>query len=212
MADGTLSHAEHFDSAETQAHAARLGMWIFLASELLLFAGLFALYAAYRARDPAAFLEGIHHDTKILGSINTGVLLVSSTLAAVGVHALRHGRRRTAMLLVSGTILLGAVFFAIKMTEYGKHFAEGIYPGAQGRFFVEHEEPGLPTFWNLYFVMTGLHALHVLVGMSALAGSVIGVARGTITAARPTTLENCALLWHLVDLVWIFLWPLFYLA
>lgn len=208
----TPPHAEHFDSYESQAHAARLGMWIFLGSELLLFAGLFALYAAYRARDPAAFVEGVHHDTKVLGTINTAILLVSSTLAALGVHALREGRRRAAVAFVASTVVLGGVFFAIKMTEWAQHFADGIAPGARGRFFVEHPAAGLPTFWNLYFAMTGLHVLHVLVGMTALGCAAVGVLRGTITAERPTTLENCTLLWHLVDLVWIFLWPLFYLA
>src|SRR5262249_30179666 len=110
------SHAEHFDSLERQEHASRLGMWIFLASEALLFAGLFTLYAAYRAHDPMGFhVEEEHHATKILGSINTGVLLISSTCVAFSVHALRENRRRRVVLLpILATILLGLVFLAIK--------------------------------------------------------------------------------------------------
>lgn len=185
-------HAEHFADAEKQAHAARLGMWIFLASELLLFAALFTLFAAYRVEHAAAFHEAVAHNTKVLGSINTAVLLVSSTCVAGGVHALRANRRRLSLALVFTTIALGALFVAIKLTEYAKHFAEGIYPGGENQF------------WTLYFGMTGLHAFHVLAGMTLLA--VIGT-RGNLHR-----LEIAALYWHLVDVIWIFLWPLFYLA
>lgn len=207
--------AEHFESAERQAHAARLGMWVFLASEVLLFGALFALFTTYQVRFPAAFREGVAHNTKILGSINTGVLLVSSTLVAGGVHALRDGRKKRAIALTSGTIVLGLVFLAIKLTEYTEHFKQGIYPGGVGRFFTERGlqgTHGLPEFWTLYYGMTGLHAIHVTIGSAVLAAMVIGMARGHVTSESAHRLEVSAIYWHLVDVIWIFLWPLFYLA
>jgi cytochrome c oxidase subunit 3 len=203
---------EHFASMEQQAHAARLGMWVFLSSELLLFAGMFALFVTTQAVYPSGFHEGVHHNTKTLGSINTGVLLVSSTLAATAVHMVRHARLRLARWLVGGTITLGAAFLAIKLTEYGMHFSEGIYPGGVGRFFEEHRAQGLPLFWSLYYLMTALHALHVTIGMGVLASTLFGMRSGKITPDAPQRMEIAAIYWHLVDVIWIFLWPLFYLA
>jgi cytochrome c oxidase subunit 3 len=202
----------HFESMEQQAHAARLGMWVFLASEMLLFAGLFALFVTYRVVFPAGFAEGVRHNTKVLGSINTGVLLTSSYLVASAVHMVRGGNLRAARLLVFATIALGGAFLAIKLAEYGHHFREGIYPGGVGRFFVEHPDDGLPAFWTLYFCMTGLHAFHVTAGMILLATTPGGMGRGKISQAAPQRMEIAAIYWHLVDVIWIFLWPLFYLA
>lgn len=204
--------AEHFESTAQQAHAARLGTWVFLASELLLFAGLFALYGAYRGHFPSGFREGIQHATKWQGSLNTLLLLTSSTLVALAVDALRRDRPARAWLLSGSTILLGAAFLAIKLHEYRGHFALGIYPGGAGDYFAGHATPGLATFWTLYFATTGLHAIHVLIGMLVLGVTCIGLLRGSITARRSYPLENAALYWHLVDLIWIFVWPLYYLA
>lgn len=204
--------AHHFESVERQAHAARLGMWIFLASEVLLFGALFALFTTYQARFPEGFKEGVAHNTKVLGSINTGVLLVSSTLVAGAVHAMRAGRKTVSVMLVAGTILLAFVFLAIKFTEYAHHFREGIYPGGVGGFFLEHRTGGLPAFWTLYFGMTGLHAIHVTIGSGVLAALLIATGRGHVSAASAYRLEVGALYWHLVDVIWIFLWPLFYLS
>jgi cytochrome c oxidase subunit 3 len=207
-----LDHAEHFEDLATQAHAARLGLWVFLASEVLLFGALFALFASYRMHYPAEFRQAVLHNTKLLGSINTGVLLVSSTIVACGVHALRAGRVKLAMLSVSATALLGFVFLGVKLTEYGRHFADGIYPGGSGRYFVEHGMRGSSEFWTLYYGMTGLHAVHVTIGIAVLGAMLLGIVRGTITPRTAYRLELGATYWHLVDLVWIFLWPLFYLA
>lgn len=207
----TPAHAEHFESAEQQAHAARLGMWVFLASELLLFAGLFALYAGYRAHWPDGFKDGIAHATKWPGALNTILLLTSSTLAALAVEAGREGRRLRACLLLGSTMLLGVAFFTIKLLEYRAHFAEGIYPGGAGSYLA-HAPPGASVFWTLYFVSTGLHAVHVLVGIIVLGMTAIGLLRGRLAADRSYVLENAVLYWHLIDLIWIFLWPLYYLA
>ena len=213
MADAYRFHAaEQFENLEQQAHASKLGMAVFLSSEALLFAGLFALFASYQTHYPDAFHVGVHHNTKVLGSINTGVLLTSSTLIACAVHVLRHGKRKLAAWLMSGTILLGLVFLAIKITEYFLHFGEGIYPGGVGHFFEEHADNGLPEFWTLYYAMTGLHAAHVTVGMGIIVFMLVGVVRGRVAPPRTHPLDLAAIYWHLVDVVWIFLWPLFYLA
>ncbi len=205
-------HAEHFESLARQAHAARLGMWVFLATELLLFGGAFVLFGAYQVEHPAAFHEAIAHNTKVLGSINTGVLLVSSTLVAAAVHALRGGERRACAALVGGTIALGLVFLVIKAVEYAKHFDEGIFPGGRGHFFVTHPARGTAIYWTLYYLMTGLHALHVTIGAGVLAVLLLQVLRGTTGPRTAHRLEIGAIYWHLVDVIWIFLWPLFYLA
>jgi cytochrome c oxidase subunit 3 len=207
-----LPVAEHFQTMEQEAHAARLGMWIFLASEALLFAGLFALFATYRFHFPEGFAVGVQHNTKTFGSINTGVLLLSSYLAASSVALVRKGRVGLASLLVMATIALGGVFLAIKIAEYRLHFGEGIFPGGKGHFFAEHVDRGLPIFWTLYFVMTGLHAIHVVIGMVLLSSTLLGMLSGAIAGSSPQRIEVAALYWHLVDMVWIFLWPLFYLA
>src|SRR6186713_2305247 len=121
--------ASHFESFEQQAHAARLGMWVFLASEILLFGAAIAAFVGYQMQFGEAFRFSIEHNTKLLGTINTGVLLTSSTLVAASVHALRAGSRRAAAALVTGTITLALVFLVIKAIEYEYHFREGIYPG-----------------------------------------------------------------------------------
>lgn len=203
---------EQFQTLEQQAHASRLGMWVFLASEVLLFAAMFALYATYRAHYPSIFKEQIHESTRVLGSINTAVLLASSTLVAAAVHVLRKGRRLAAGLLVMGTLTLGAVFLVIKFVEYGKHASEGILPGGSGRYFVEHGVRGTSEFWTLYYTMTGIHALHVTVGLSVLSLMLFGMITGKVDAEHAHRLEIGAIYWHLVDVIWIFLWPLFYLA
>jgi len=213
MREATQRSVEsHFESMEQQAHAARLGMWIFLASEMLLFAGLFALFVTYRALYPDGFAEGVRHNTKVLGSVNTGLLLTSSYLVAVAVHMVRKGRFDRAAQLVVATIAIGAGFLTIKVVEYLHHFHDGIHPGGQGTFFVAHTTAGLPAFWTLYFLMTGLHALHILAGMTVLGSTLLGMRGGQITSNAPQRMEVAAVYWHLVDVIWIFLWPLLYLA
>lgn len=204
--------AEHFESLERQAYAARLGMWVFLATEVLLFGAAIALFMTYQVQFPHAFKLGVEHNTKVLGTLNTGVLLLSSTLVATAVHALRAGHRAIACWLVTATIGLGLVFLVIKGIEYERHFDEGIYPGGVGRWFTEHHERGLAAFWTLYFGMTALHALHVTIGACVLGALLLQILRGRLGQQSAHRLEVGAIYWHLVDVVWIFLWPLFYLA
>jgi cytochrome c oxidase subunit 3 len=204
-------HAEYFEDMRKQAHAARLGMWVFLASEILFFAGLFALYATYRTEHPRGFGIGVEHNTLAWGTINTAVLLVSSYTIALAVHELRRNRATESALLIVATVFLGGCFLAIKTGEYLKHFREGIYPGGAGAFFHEYTEPGVKMFFTLYYCMTGLHAIHVLVGMIVLSVLLTQVISGKIGASAPYRLAIGAVYWHLIDVIWIFLWPLFYL-
>jgi cytochrome c oxidase subunit 3 len=202
--------AEQFEDLGRQTETARLGMWAFLGSEALLFTGLFALYAGYRALYPDDFAAAVSHNDVTLGTINTFILLTSSFTVALSVHQVRLARRRNAALLLFFSVLLGFVFLAIKLTEYGKHFEEGIYPGSHYRY------DGLPgygaqMFFTVYYVSTGLHAFHVVAGMALLSWLMIGAWRGAYSPLYHTPLELGALYWHLVDIIWIFLWPCLYL-
>jgi cytochrome c oxidase subunit 3 len=202
----------HFEDLRKQAHAARLGMWVFLSSEILFFAGFFALYATYRTEHPRGFGEGVLHNTLLLGSTNTAVLLVSSYTIALAVHDLRRGKVRAAASLTGITILLGLAFLTIKSGEYLEHFHEGIYPGGVGSFFLAHTDPGTKIFFTLYFCMTGLHALHVFAGVSVLGFLLFKILRRDVSPRVSHPLAIGAVYWHLVDAIWIFLWPLFYLV
>jgi cytochrome c oxidase subunit 3 len=203
--------AEHFQSHAQQEHAAHLGMWLFLTSEVLLFGALIGLYTAYRLRYGADFAEAANHNNVTIGTLNTFILVSSSFFAAWSVYAVRTARPRLAVRSLAATLLLGLAFLGLKSLEYGEHFAHGIYPG---RFFASHElrSHGANLFFTLYFFMTGLHALHVVGGLVALAVVATLIARGRYTPERHTSLELAVLYWHLVDVIWIFLWPLLYLA
>jgi cytochrome c oxidase subunit III len=202
--------ASQYDSLARQHATARLGMWVFLGSEALLFAGLFALYAAYRFAYPAEFHAAAGHANLALGTINTYLLLTSSLTMALAIHATRDGQRRRSVALLLATIALGLAFDALKAIEYAEHLAEGLAPGAAYAF------PGLPArgvalYVTLYYLLTGLHAVHVTGGVGVLAWLAWRTRRGDFTPASHIALELGGLYWHLVDLVWIFLWPLLYL-
>jgi cytochrome c oxidase subunit 3 len=182
-------------------------MWVFLASEVLLFGALFTLYAAYRCKWTHAFMEGVRENDAVLGTSNTVLLLFGSFLVVLAVRELRLGRTRAPVALLGATVLVGFGFLAIKLTEYGEHFARGIFPGGRGFHFVA-APAGTPVFFTLYFLMTGLHAIHVIVGMGVLAWCAVRIASRRL---RLHALEVGALYWHLVDCIWIVLWPLFYL-
>ena len=201
---------EQFGSLEQQEHAAQLGMWLFLTSEVLLFGALFALYTAYRLEYAEAFRIAARHNQLWLGTTNTAILITSSLLAAWAVHALKNGRAALAELCLLGTLALGAAFLFLKLSEYADHSKHGILPGAYYRS-PELAERGANTFFTLYYFMTGLHGLHVLGGMAALSVMLVQIGRGWYGSTRHTAVELSVLYWHLVDVIWIFLWPLFYL-
>lgn len=202
--------AEHFEDLQGQTNAAHLGMWIFLAGEVLLFSGLFALYGGYRARFPRAFAEGAGHTTLWMGTTGTAVLLVSSFLVAWSIHAVREDRRNRASGLLTSAGGLGIAFLGLKLWEYSRHIADGLLPGP----YLSHAElsgPGFEAFFTLYYLLTGAHALHVLGGISILLYLAWRVRRGAYDSVYHTPQELGGMYWHLVDIVWLFVWPFFYL-
>ena len=208
---GAESHlAHHYPNLEQQAHAARLGMWLFLATEILLFGGLFVGYGVYRFLYPETFKQASTLIETHWGALNTVVLITSSLTVALAHHEAEHGSSRKAALLLFVSVLAGFVFLGVKSIEYGHHFHEGHLPG---RFYsyAGLQAPGVPMFWSLYFLMTGLHGLHVIIGMAVLGWFGLQCLRGRYAKGYATPVELAGLYWHLVDLIWIFLFPLFYL-
>jgi cytochrome c oxidase subunit 3 len=183
-------------------------MWLFMSTEALLFGGLFLLYAVYRWRFPAPFHEASLELSRTLGALNTVVLITSSLAVALAVRELREGRAALARRYLWAMIAFGCCFLAIKAYEWGEKIGRGLYPGAAA---LAARGPGQTLYFGLYFTMTGLHALHVIVGMSVIGWVLALMAGGRVDAERPIKLENAGLFWHLVDIVWIFLFPLFYL-
>lgn len=208
-------HEEHFESMERQADAVRIGTWVFLASEILLFAALFALYAGYRLHWPRAFHEGVHHMNIYIGGANTFILLTSSFLSALAVQRLESDgqkARRAVVALLSAAVLLGTVFLGLKFWEWSMHIHEGMVPGGGTAFYDTHPVPGLTIFASLYYLMTGLHALHLIVACIILVVLAWLLKNGRVDQATSHRLEAGVLYWHMVDAVWLFLWPMFYLA
>lgn len=202
--------AAHFDTQEQREHASHLGMWLFLTSETLLFGALFGVYTGYRLQHSTEFHAAARLNDARLGTLNTLILISSSFLAAWAVHAGRHERAQTVRRCLLGTIGLGACFLVVKAFEYREHFAHGLYPGAYYRN-AELTGEGPRLFFTLYYFLTGLHALHVIGGLVTLALLTLLSARQRVLATY-APLELGVLYWHLVDVVWIFLWPLLYLA
>ncbi len=184
-------------------------MWLFLCSEILLFGGLFLLYSMYRAVHPADFHNASLELSRFDGTLNTSILLTSSLFAALGIYFFKekHDTGKTQIFLAA-TIACGLAFLVVKAFEWGAKFEHGLYP----RSAVLLQRPvGEILYIGLYFTMTGLHALHVIVGMGVLSVLLAFVRRGTLPYERVQMLENGGLYWHLVDIIWIFLFPLFYL-
>ena len=201
---------EQFEDLDKQEHAARLGMWVFLATELLFFAGLFTLYSAYRTMYPVDFGLGVAHNNTAIGTINTAILLTSSMTVAMALHEVRRGRPRWAGWLVLFSVACGLLFLILKGVEYFQHFHEGIFPAGHYHF-AELPTYGAKMFFTLYFLMTGLHGIHVIVGMGLLFWISGGCFRREYSSANQVHVEVVALYWHLIDVIWIFLWPMFYL-
>ena len=199
-----------FDSLERQHATARLGIWVFLGSELLLFAGLLTLFAAYRFQYPAEFRAASAHANVMIGSINTFVLLTSSLTVALAIHAARHAHRGRIVMFLAITIALGIAFDVLKGIEYAEHLREGIAPGHYYAFDALPAH-GAVLYFTLYYLLTGLHAIHVTGGVVVLIWLAVKARRGDFTPDSHIALELGGLYWHLVDVVWLFLWPLIYL-
>jgi cytochrome c oxidase subunit III len=188
---------------------AKLGMWLFLFSEFFLFGGLFILYSGYRAQYPQPFHHAGSELDYVLGTINTLVLLTSSLTMALSVSAVQKSDTRLAQWCLAATIVLAGVFLTDKVFEWSAHFREGLYPNGPELLERPHGEI---VFFGLYYATTGLHGLHVLAGMTVNAVMFFLLRAGRIHAGDYIKLENAGLYWHLVDVIWIFILPLYYLA
>src|ERR1035437_3800545 len=188
--------------------ASKTGMWLFLFTEMLLFGGLFIVYSVHRYRNPVAFHLAAQDLSVFIGTINTIILLISSTTIAMSITALQKRNKKLCLLLLGVTIILGIAFLVNKYFEWGEHIREHIYPGSAVLALRGH---GDVLFYGLYFFMTGLHALHIIVGLVFILVIAISISRNKINPDNYVLLENSGLYWHLVDLIWIFLFPLFYL-
>jgi len=192
----------------TDSETGKLGMWIFLFTELFLFGGLFLVYAVFRAKYSADFHTGASELNAFIGTLNTVFLLISSMTIAMSLTAIQKNKKTLALFLVLVTILLAALFMMNKYFEWSHKFHYKLYPGSE---VVRNLPHGEILFFSLYYMMTGLHALHVLVGMILLSVALFKIRSGKICSSHFLLLENSALYWHLVDLIWIFIFPLLYL-
>ncbi|MEL7585992.1 MAG: cytochrome c oxidase subunit 3 family protein [Prolixibacteraceae bacterium] len=199
-----IHHDEHYDP-----EGSKIGMWLFIFTELLLFGGLFIVYAVYRYMNSEAFHLAAEELSTPIGTINTVILLISSMTIAMATTSIRKNQKGITQALLTITFVLALVFLANKYFEWGVKFDHGIYPGSES--MKEQMGQGEILFFGLYFVMTGLHALHIIIGMVIMSVAFAGVQAGRITEERTSLLDNAGLYWHLVDLIWIFLFPLFYL-
>jgi cytochrome c oxidase subunit 3 len=202
--------AHQFDDMAQQYDAGQLGIWVFLMTEIMFFGGMILAYIVYRSIYPQAFAAGSHHLDIILGSINTVVLIGSSLTMAMAVYAVQMGRRLTLLTYLLATLGLGLVFLGIKAVEYTSKFQSQLVPGPWFHFEGEHAEY-VELFFSLYFVMTGMHALHMIIGMGLLVVFAWQAWRGRFSATYRAPIEFIGLYWHFVDIVWIFLFPLLYL-
>ncbi|WP_257457869.1 cytochrome c oxidase subunit 3 family protein [Archangium lipolyticum] len=202
---------EHFGSRENQSQAAQLGMWIFLGSEVLLFTNLFVGYAVYRYYYPEVFVEASKHLKADWAMVQTLLLVTSSLFVVLAVHAIRQGRQLQTVLVLVLAIGMGLGFLGIKGWEYWEHWKEGALPGEYYRL-AEVPERGGSLFFTLYFLLTGLHAIHMLVALGLLGWLVWGALTGKYTAEYHIPVEVGGLYWHLVDIFWLFIFPLLYLV
>lgn len=204
-----------FERIEQQRDAGTLGIWIFLATEVLFFGGLFAAYIQYRALYFSAFVAGSHLLERHLGAIMTFVLLGSSFTMALSVHAVRVGKRKRLVFFLLLTVLLGVIFLGLKFSEYAQKWNEHEVPGLNFQpdpaKFMGVPPQKIELFLCFYFFMTGLHALHMIVGIGVLTVMAILSWRGKVSAEHYNRIEVSGLYWHFVDIIWIYLFPLLYL-
>jgi len=205
------ARAHQFEDAEQQQDAATLGMWVFLTTEVLFFGALLLGYSVYRRAFPSTFGEASRHLDIVLGTVNTAVLLCSSLTMAFGVYQAQQGNNRALVRYLLLTMFLGSLFLGIKFYEYYEKYSEGLLPGSA---FVWHgsDTAHASIFFLFYFILTGMHALHMIVGVCLLLVLAIRGRLGRFSASYYTPLEMGGLYWHFVDIVWVFLFPLLYLV
>jgi cytochrome c oxidase subunit 3 len=198
----------HTESEQFNQETGKLGMWIFLLTELFLFGGLFLVYAVFRVQYSQDFHTAARELNTFIGTMNTVFLLTSSMTVAMALTAMQKNRKGLALFLIAVTLLFAALFMLNKYFEWTHKFEFHIFPGST---VLKNLPRGELLFFGLYYMMTGLHALHVLIGMILLSITLLKIRRGVVNAGHFLLLENSALYWHLVDLIWIFLFPLLYL-
>ena len=203
MSESIAHHDEHRDD-----EASKLGIWLFIFTELLFFGGLFITYAVYRHAHPQAFHMAAQQLDVTVGTINTVILLISSMTIAMATTSIQKKDKRTTLFLIGITLVLALVFLVNKYFEWGAKIEHGIWPGSP---LLEELGKGDILFFGLYFFMTGLHALHIIIGMVLIIVIFVRVRKDKLSFDNFQLLENGGLYWHLVDLIWIFLFPLFYL-
>lgn len=202
---------EHqFDDPTQQREAATMGMWVFIATEILFFGGMFLAYAAYRHAYPVAFADASRHTLIAFGATNTAVLLISSTLMAFAVRAAQQNRRGLLGALLFATASLGALFLVIKGFEYAREIHEGLFPGRN--FQIDSADPRhAELFYYIYWLMTGVHALHVTIGVIFIGFFALRAWLRNAFQNHDTPVDLLGLYWHFVDIVWVFLFPLLYM-
>jgi cytochrome c oxidase subunit 3 len=210
LANHTLALRHQFDNIEQQKDASTFGMWVFLVTEILFFGGMFCCYTVYRSMYPSAFGHASNHLGLILGAVSTAVLICSSFTMACAVNSAATGAKDALVAFLWVTILFAAAFLVIEMSEWRMLYKEGLMPGFN--FTYRDIDPAhVQLFFCMYFAMTGLHASHVTIGIGLLMVMAFRASRGTFTPQYYTPIEISGLYWHFVDLVWIFLFPLYYL-
>lgn len=208
---GGRHHAHHFDSAEHEYQSSKQGVWLFLCTEILMFGGLFVAYALFHHIYPELFKKGASYLDWRLGATNTVVLLFSSLTMALGIYYAQMRNKQMSAIMLIITIICGAIFMIIKYFEYSHKFHLGLFPGAMYSGEIG-EVKNIALYFSFYFMMTGLHAIHVLTGMGLIAWVLVRTLRGEFGPDYYTPVEGVGLFWHLVDLVWIYLFPLLYLV
>jgi len=205
--------AHQYEDIEQQRDAGRLGMWTFLVTEILFFGGMFTAYIIYRVLHLASFIQGSHQLIVKYGATNTAVLIISSLTMALAIRAAQTGKKKGAIIFwLVCTWLLGAAFIAIKLRfEWYRDWLEGLIPGFHWFYNTPPHPQGVKMFMVFYFCMTGLHAVHMVVGLGILTVLIVMTARNKFSSAYYSPLEISGLYWHFVDIVWIFLFPLLYL-
>ncbi len=208
LATHELRH--HFENMEQQRGASSMGMWVFLITEIMFFGGMFMAYLAYRYEYFLAWQEGSQHMNFWIGTVNTAVLICSSLTMVLAVLAIQQGRRRLTSIMLAVTICFAIAFMVLKGMEYHEHWLAHEFPGPAFHF-AGIDPRHVEMFFVLYFVMTGFHALHVLIGIGLVSTMLYMNERGHFSADYHNPIENTGLYWHFVDLIWIYLYPLLYL-
>ncbi len=210
----TFALRVQFDTEAQQKDASTLGMWIFLITEIMFFGGMFAVYTVYRSWYPDVFAIASRSLNEIIGAINTGVLLLSSFTMVMAVRAGQLGQQKMIVIFLILTLLFGGIFLGVKAYEWNEKFVEHHIPG-QADFHLDDVLPGdqghAQLFFSIYFAMTGLHALHMVIGVGLLLTLIVQANKGKFSASYYTPVDVAGLYWHFVDVIWIFLFPLLYL-